>query len=339
MVDFRYHLTSLVAVFVALAVGIVLGAGPLKDAIGNTLTGKVSKLEASNTELNQKVDALTAKTSADEAFANGLAPAVVAETLTDRRIAIIEIGTQDQLYATAVKAIAAGGGKVSTHIRVEGAWTDESKAPFRSQLSTTMPNYLDPVPAASAHADTVLSEALSQALVKTNRADANALRTNSDLVLELLAKAGLITVVDAPKTPADGILILGSIAADGNNGANNAAANAPSGQAATAAAAQGALRPWIALATQAAGNAPTLVLSAGNSVIASELRENNDTKSKVSTLTNGLGGSGALIIPMALGSTLSGTIGHYGPQATATPPYVKLGPPTRTPSAATVPAG
>ncbi|HUV47611.1 MAG TPA: copper transporter, partial [Actinomycetes bacterium] len=33
MIDFRYHIVSIVAIFMALAVGIVLGSGPLKDDI------------------------------------------------------------------------------------------------------------------------------------------------------------------------------------------------------------------------------------------------------------------------------------------------------------------
>ena len=44
MIDFRYHLVSIVSIFLALAVGIVLGAGPLKEDIGNTLTSEVTKL-------------------------------------------------------------------------------------------------------------------------------------------------------------------------------------------------------------------------------------------------------------------------------------------------------
>ena len=44
MIDFRYHLVSLISVFIALAVGIALGAGPLKETIGDTLTGQVSQL-------------------------------------------------------------------------------------------------------------------------------------------------------------------------------------------------------------------------------------------------------------------------------------------------------
>ena len=42
MIDFRYHLVSIVSIFLALAVGIVLGAGPLKEDLGNTLTREVN---------------------------------------------------------------------------------------------------------------------------------------------------------------------------------------------------------------------------------------------------------------------------------------------------------
>ena len=44
MIDFRYHVVSLISVFLALAVGIALGAGPLKETIGDTLTGQVEQL-------------------------------------------------------------------------------------------------------------------------------------------------------------------------------------------------------------------------------------------------------------------------------------------------------
>ena len=46
VIDFRYHLVSLVSIFLALAVGIVLGAGPLKERLGNTLTGEVTAAAA-----------------------------------------------------------------------------------------------------------------------------------------------------------------------------------------------------------------------------------------------------------------------------------------------------
>lgn len=42
MIDFRYHLVSIISIFLALAVGIVLGAGPLQGNLGSQLTDQVS---------------------------------------------------------------------------------------------------------------------------------------------------------------------------------------------------------------------------------------------------------------------------------------------------------
>ena len=47
MIDFRYHLVSLAAVLIALSIGIVLGAGPLNDNIGSTLSELDTQLGAS----------------------------------------------------------------------------------------------------------------------------------------------------------------------------------------------------------------------------------------------------------------------------------------------------
>ena len=60
MVDFRYHLVSLVAVFLALACGIVLGAGPLRTAIGDTVSGRNAALTAQNAQLTTERDAAVA---------------------------------------------------------------------------------------------------------------------------------------------------------------------------------------------------------------------------------------------------------------------------------------
>ena len=56
VIDFRYHIVSLISVFLALAVGIALGAGPLKETIGDTLTGQVDALRAEKDELRTELD-------------------------------------------------------------------------------------------------------------------------------------------------------------------------------------------------------------------------------------------------------------------------------------------
>ena len=41
MISFRYHIVSIVSVFLALAVGVALGGGPLKGEVDNTLVSQV----------------------------------------------------------------------------------------------------------------------------------------------------------------------------------------------------------------------------------------------------------------------------------------------------------
>ncbi len=55
LIDFRYHLVSIVSIFLALAVGIVLGAGPLKGELGDTLNKEVAGLRQDKADLNQQL--------------------------------------------------------------------------------------------------------------------------------------------------------------------------------------------------------------------------------------------------------------------------------------------
>ena len=60
MIDFRYHVVSIVSIFLALAVGIVLGAGPLQGRLGDTLSKEVSGLRKDKTNLNNQLRDVTA---------------------------------------------------------------------------------------------------------------------------------------------------------------------------------------------------------------------------------------------------------------------------------------
>ena len=55
MIDFRYHIVSIVSIFLALAVGIVLGAGPLKGELGATLDREVAGLYQDKADLTSQL--------------------------------------------------------------------------------------------------------------------------------------------------------------------------------------------------------------------------------------------------------------------------------------------
>ena len=69
MIDFRYHLVSIVAVFLALAVGIVLGSGPLDEQIQGALQTQTDDLRSQQNELRSQVADLEGQVAVGEEFA------------------------------------------------------------------------------------------------------------------------------------------------------------------------------------------------------------------------------------------------------------------------------
>ena len=80
MISFRYHLVSLVAVFLALALGIVVGTTALNGPITTDLRKQVNTLRSDRTTLANQVKALQARVDDSEQFAATYGSQLVAGT-------------------------------------------------------------------------------------------------------------------------------------------------------------------------------------------------------------------------------------------------------------------
>ncbi len=89
MIDFRYHLVSLISVFLALAVGIVLGAGPLRENLGDQLAGQVEQLRTEHEQLRTEATDLSARNDQLASFIAELGPELVAGTLDGAQVAVL----------------------------------------------------------------------------------------------------------------------------------------------------------------------------------------------------------------------------------------------------------
>ena len=89
MVDFRYHLVSIIAVFLALAVGIVLGTAALNGPIQDVLNDNISRLSSDKRALEADVQELRGQVRASDEFALAVGPGLVRQTLTDRRVLLV----------------------------------------------------------------------------------------------------------------------------------------------------------------------------------------------------------------------------------------------------------
>ena len=167
MIDFRYHVISLTAVFLALAVGVVLGSGPLRTALVSELTNESSELKAALSESKAETASAIRDAEIGEDFVSQAAEVLIGDVLTDSHVAVVRIMTPDGAEVTNLKdRIVQAGGTITADLSIEPAWTDDDKSVFRTAFATQIVDNVVGVDSTVA-TDRVLAHALAQALVPT----------------------------------------------------------------------------------------------------------------------------------------------------------------------------
>lgn len=347
MIDFRYHLVSLISVFLALAVGIALGAGPLKDSIGDTLTGQVDQLRSEKDALRLDLDQTAADLADQQAVLAAVAPDLLDGILPGRRVAVVEIGEVDPSVAESVLGqLTAAGASVTAQVALSDQWTSSSRASFRGTIAGTLVGYLDPVPAADAGTGVELAEALVQALTTAAPSDVDALSENGGVILDLLSgDAGMISLAAPVTVPADAVVVLaGPIVSSAVAAAATEPTSTPDPSSAAAEEAQKEeidATTQIAEAAQARSSGVVVAgeATADRSVLLA-LRSDVALASLISTVDSVEGMAGQVTVPMALSARITGIVGHYGSGSLATsamPRRIVLQPIERVPTAVVEP--
>jgi hypothetical protein len=129
MLDFRYHALSLVAVFLALAIGIVLGV-----TIGDSLLSDAERSLRGNLRANvvsAREDATKAKLAvgARDRMLDQLYPPLVASRLNGERVAVVSWGPLPNDVETGVRdAVSKAGGRLDSISQFDTPLTELKKA-------------------------------------------------------------------------------------------------------------------------------------------------------------------------------------------------------------------
>jgi copper transport outer membrane protein MctB len=137
VIDFRYHLVSLIAVFLAVALGIVIGTTALNEPILADIKNQVSALEKDKRSLEDRTQTLQTQLDTTDTFADAVAPALVDKSLTGAKILLVV--TNENVSQDTVDAVTAligqAGGSVSGTISLKPEYSDPSTA-------TSLQNYV-----------------------------------------------------------------------------------------------------------------------------------------------------------------------------------------------------
>lgn len=131
MITLRHHLLTVVAVFLALAAGIVLGGGPLSD-VGQTVVATADDDEPAATDDQ-------ARTDYTESYVRALGPGAIGGRLADRSVALVTLpGADEQLVSALAEQVGASGGTVSARYEISGDLVDPGQKSLVDTLGSQL---------------------------------------------------------------------------------------------------------------------------------------------------------------------------------------------------------
>lgn len=207
MIDFRYFLVSIVAIFFALAIGIVLGSGPLESNINNVIQGTNSQLAAEKKGLQEQIVVLQNAVAAGDTYAGSTASALLSGELSGQTVALVVLaGASDRQVEALRTAVDDSGARVGATVRLTDSWSD----PKRQDVLGRIADGVDRGPS-SGNAWVAAGEALAGALVTPSpagAADSGRMDPQSVAVLTGFADAGFLRVDEERNLRRSGLAVV-----------------------------------------------------------------------------------------------------------------------------------
>jgi hypothetical protein len=299
VIDFRYHLVSLIAVFLAVALGIIIGTTALNEPILADIKTQVSALEKDKRSLENRTQQLQSQVNSTDNFADAVAPALVHGTLSGHSVLLVVANkdvpsdTVDQLTSL----IGEAGGTVSGTLTLQPQYSDPSTAPSLKNYVTGSGRpagvQLPQVDDAGKLVGSLLAQVL---MIPPSGAAPDRAAISS--VLAGLSALNVLTAQGDSVGPADYAVVLTAGAFTGSDAADR----------------NGILTDLVS-ALDGAGSGAVVAGddgSAGDNGLVGVIRNDPTLSAAVSTVDNSAAAAGRISTVLALVSEGDGTSGKYG---------------------------
>jgi hypothetical protein len=302
VIDFRFHLVSIVSIFLALAVGIVLGAGPLQGNIGNSLTDQLSQLRQEKEALRTQLNDATKTITAEDQYAGLVAPAALAGQLKDASVVLVVSPDASGKFAQQVQqALKQGGASVTTTVTLKDEYRDPALATERGTAAKKAATLLGLGPGTDG--DALLAEVLAKVLVHPRLGEKEPIASGAAALAEI-KDAGLIDFTQSTLRRADYAVILhGPIAG------SSASVTAQSTTLLRLASALDSDSSGVVVAT---GQPATSIGQEETTSLVTVVRKDAQASKAISTVDHADTVMGAGIIVLGLARQNLGETGHFG---------------------------
>lgn len=137
MITFRYHIVSLVAVFLALALGIVVGTTALNGPVTSDLRHQVDDLKKDRSQLADQVKSLQGQVDQAGQFATTFGSQLVAGTLKDKTVLIVALpGASTGMQDGIANQLTAAGAQITGRLELAASFVDPAQADSINTLAT-----------------------------------------------------------------------------------------------------------------------------------------------------------------------------------------------------------
>lgn len=205
MISLRYHSISLAAVFLALAVGVLLGASGISDVLLSAVSTERDDLNRRVQELTEERDELDAIARGSDEFARRVGPATVRGVLADRSVVLVSTADADPTDRDAIaELLDAAGARITGEVSLTAAVEDQARADQLRELTAAL------LPAGARLPTTTDTGSLLGGLfgsVVLTAEQPPVPQRDREAVLTGLAEAGFVRPGRAPD-PADLVLVL-----------------------------------------------------------------------------------------------------------------------------------
>lgn len=128
MINFRFHVVSIVAVFLALALGVVMGSTVVDRAIVSSLRNRIDRVERHADQQQAENDALRTELGQRRDTISASAPFAVTSRLTGVSLAVVvEPGTAASVVDDLVALARTAGSNVGGVLEITDAWDDPER--------------------------------------------------------------------------------------------------------------------------------------------------------------------------------------------------------------------
>jgi hypothetical protein len=299
VIDFRYHLVSIIAIFLALALGLVVGASALRGTVTSELRAQLAQFGKDNQSLRIQKRAVDQVNGYNSEVVGGVAPQILAGQLKGESVVFVEApGADDQMRANMADMVGKAGARISGYVTLQDKYLDQSQLATLSQLTDQLkPNGVG-FPADATPYDRAAIE-LAAVLVTKQTSRSGQEDPAAGQVLTGFKAAGFLNYSGQPANRATLAIVIAPAAASKDKNAdaeNKALASLP-----------------IALygygnGTVAAGNAD----AATDGGLIKALRDNGKAQGHVSTVDTADSPAGQLTTVFALNYAKQGKPGDYG---------------------------